>query len=171
MWLTIIHILLSVYIEIPVAWVSGHVRSRRCEDFSVVSFHLPLGLWGVRSFKIFHDGQHPKYVLEKLEYQTTTVFCYEFLRRTIVKDRLVDKVSGNFGGLNAFPWHCFRHLTELISDDEKILIHSLCSNELSEKVNAHGKKRSLSVHRCILPTLFCNLIRLRAQCRHLWTVS
>lgn len=49
----------------------------------------------------------------------------------------VHEAAGHFGYEELLYRHCFRHLTEPVSDDEKVLIPPLTLDELPEYDDAH----------------------------------
>lgn len=71
--------------EIPVAWVVGHVHSERCQDSKVVIFYLSVALWVIGRYEVVLNGHYAAYVEEELGRKAATIFCDGFRRWVLVK--------------------------------------------------------------------------------------
>lgn len=116
------------------AGVVGHVCWQCLNDHPVVSSDLSIALWLVCKRGVIPNRHHLAYVDEKLLRKEASVVCYEFRRRSTVKDIGIGEVSGHFRGFNKFHQHSVRHLTEQVSNYQDVYITSFCLDALAENV-------------------------------------
>lgn len=115
----------------------GNVRVQSCKDCTVVTLHFAAALRVVRCCEVILYRHDPRSVARELRCRTTTVVYYELLWRTKSEHPSAHEVAGYFSCGESIHWHRPRHLTEPVTDDEKVLILSLSLDELPEVVDQY----------------------------------
>lgn len=75
------------------------------------------------------------YVDEQFRLKAASVVAYEFHRWTIVKDIGINEVLNYFCWRNIFHRQSLVHLTEQVSNYQKVFISSFCFDEFGENIN------------------------------------